>query len=801
MAAVSLWKQRYIVQFNSANKHDVAPRISLYREAVLGCLASLLAKDLLISRQVAVDILLGYPVTSINRVPISEEQTPWFGWCVAQPCTLENVLPLTQSPLAPRPPRSASDFVLDRSLVYMAIDEATKAKEVHNLSDSSMRLLPTAGAVGGGGPPAPHNENAAARLGVKRPLPLSVPIGGVPQHGGRVPALAPPPKPWAPPVHVPAPYVPPAAAVQPLVGVSANASKRLRAADYGEGEEAGGERAVEDVVQPAAAAALRPGDLSAEQAAVHAQAMSGRSIFFTGSAGTGKSFLLRKLIADLQAKYEALGKADAVYVVAPTGIAACNIGGITIHSFAGIGIDCDSKSAAELASDVSKRGPAVKRWKTAAVLVIDEVSMLDGNLFDKLDHVARKTRSRDGQPWGGIQLVLAGDFFQLPPVGLSNNTGAGAAPGAPPRPKFCFQANAWNQAIHAQFSLRKVFRQTDDAFVRILNELRRGIVSLTTEQAFNGSGWELRSMAAAGSQVRVTKLFTRNMSVDNINAQELAKCSGSVRQFNAADAGEAQFRESLAKNCPAPGRVELKVGAQVILLKNIDSGRGLVNGARGVVHDFEGEKGSEYPVVMFLRAGFRLDDPRSLEEYKCTPETWTTEMGGREVASRVQVPLKLAYALTVHKSQGMTIDCVEIDLSGVFESGQAYVALSRAVSMGRMVVKGFRRDRVTANPEVREFYRLLEGGAGRGVAADGGAGLQPAAFAPAVYRPPPPAPFSGGGSGGAAPGGSLSASAWQTTRPGGVPLAAPASKAAARDAELDDFAAAEAAAETAYDSS
>jgi ATP-dependent DNA helicase PIF1 len=199
-------------------------------------------------------------------------------------------------------------------------------------------------------------------------------------------------------------------------------------------------------------------ELSAEQKHVIEMALAGKSIFFTGSAGTGKSFLLRSLIKKLQQR---LG-GDSVFVTASTGIAACNIGGTTVHSFAGIGLGENTKE--NLAKLVCKDRRKAKKWKQAAVLIIDEVSMLDGQLLDKLDFVARRARGIDHMPFGGLQMILCGDFFQLPPVGI----------GQDPNKIFCFEAQVWGQLLHPsrQLILRQVFRQRDEAFVRCLNELR-----------------------------------------------------------------------------------------------------------------------------------------------------------------------------------------------------------------------------------------------------------------------------------------------------------------------------------------
>ena len=463
--------------------------------------------------------------------------------------------------------------------------------------------------------------------------------------------------------------------------------------------------------------------------------MEGKSIFFTGSAGTGKSFLLRKIIADLRRSLQAEGRADAVFVTAPTGIAACNVGGVTVNSFAGIGLG--NLSAEAYAGQIHGKPSLMQRWRACRVLVIDEISMMDGGLFDKLERIARLCRG-ERLVFGGIQLVLAGDFYQLPPVGLDQvRDGGGGAWGAAPKARygdqtgsdatstpatFCFEAKCWNSAIYLQMSLQRVFRQRDAAFVNLLNEMRVGKVSPATRLLLqSGCGADLARLQAQAPALKPTRLFAVNAQVDRVNDEELRNCPGRARTFLANDdATDDSFRKQL-HNLHVPERLQLKVGAQVILLKNLDATAGLVNGARGTVQGFapSGAGSEEVPVVAFLRPGGDASSTSSSSSSRAGGDggdgvrveraEWTIELGSTTVARRLQLPLKLAYAMSIHKSQGMTLDLLEVSLDRVFEYGQAYVALSRAVSLGRLRVSGFVEANVRAHPRVAEFYRKLVG--------------------------------------------------------------------------------------------
>eukprot|EP00667_Euglena_gracilis_P002552 EG_transcript_2552 len=411
--------------------------------------------------------------------------------------------------------------------------------------------------------------------------------------------------------------------------------------------------------------------LSPEQQEVATLLQAGHSVFCTGSAGTGKSFLLHKVIASLPAA--------STFVTASTGVAAVNIGGSTLHSFAGI--QQGAGPAEELLRLVRGNAAARQRWRDCRFLIIDEVSMVDAPLLTKLDAIARAVRGRPNSPFGGIQLLLTGDFFQLPPVARDGPA------------DFCFKSQAWRDLRLRVVQLTRIFRQRDTEFVQILQEVRCARLSTETVARL-----QRRVGVVPAGDIVPTKLRALNREVDAENLANLHRLPGPLTTFHATDTGTDPHLRNLQNNCIAPAALQLKVGAQVMLLKNLDPVAGLVNGARGVVEGFAGGEGEGgFPVVRF-RGGLTRPLP---------PAEWTVEVNRRVVARRCQVPLRLAWAVTIHKCQGMEIDAIEVAMAGMFEYGQAYVALSRATSLEGLSLVQFRPDRIRAHPDVVEFYERL----------------------------------------------------------------------------------------------
>eukprot|EP01006_Ploeotia_vitrea_P017905 TRINITY_DN49142_c0_g1_i1.p1 TRINITY_DN49142_c0_g1~~TRINITY_DN49142_c0_g1_i1.p1 ORF type:complete len:874 (+),score=120.55 TRINITY_DN49142_c0_g1_i1:48-2669(+) len=404
--------------------------------------------------------------------------------------------------------------------------------------------------------------------------------------------------------------------------------------------------------------------LSKEQKKIARQIRDKRNVFFTGCAGTGKTYLIKAI--------RKMFDSQTTFITASTGVAAVEVGGFTLHSFAGIGLG--KATADQLYSLVLRNPKAVQNWTKCKLLVIDEISMIDAELFDKLDEVARKVKKVHHRPFGGIQLVLSGDFLQLPPV----NKSAGA--------KYVFESKAWGELQMEMLPLTQVFRQTDKEFVDLLDAVRHG----ETDERMIA---QLRSRVNASLDVEEgiipTKLMAVNENVDAENYTNLADLTGKMKTFHAADRGA----EPLLKNLDAgglPKRLDLKIGAQVMLLKNMPQVQ-LMNGSRGVV---TGYSASGDPVVKFMNG---LVQP--IER-----DTYDIEVNGQVQATRRQYPLKLAWATTIHKSQGCELDCAELTLdSSIFESGQAYTALSRIKSLSGLRLKKFDPKCIKANPRVLQF--------------------------------------------------------------------------------------------------
>jgi len=452
---------------------------------------------------------------------------------------------------------------------------------------------------------------------------------------------------------------------------------------------AGRSRRAAEESRPARAASgsdgVRSLPLTSEQREVMRAIATGTSVFFTGAAGCGKSVLLRRIVGALPPGTTA--------VTAPTGVAACNVGGTTVHAFAGVGRP--DVPAAEMASVVRRRPEALSRWRRTRVLVVDEISMLDGDALDALEELARLVRG-DPRPFGGIQLVLTGDFLQLPPVAKGSS-----------RKPYAFEARCWGRCVGAEVELTRVFRQADGAFVRALNAARWGVVTDEAREALSARwGASVRIGADGhGPAIRPTLLSTHRADVDAVNARELESLPGADVVLAADDTAPSDAaRRALEAGCPAPARLRLRAGAQVMLVRNLDVAAGLVNGARGVVVSFSGTL--RYPRVRFASGAETL----------MGREAFPVVLPSGVRAVRKQVPLRLAFAISVHKSQGTSLDAVSMSLSRVFEAGQAYVALSRARSLeGLSLVDKFDPACVRACPIAVGFHADLRVKQGRAV--------------------------------------------------------------------------------------
>ena len=413
--------------------------------------------------------------------------------------------------------------------------------------------------------------------------------------------------------------------------------------------------------------------LSPEQQKALDLVLAGKSIFFTGCAGTGKSLVLRHIIRTLPS--------DSTFITGTTGFAGCLIGGTTINGFSGIGrAEADFETIVRNAS----RGESGMRWRRCTALIIDEMSMMDGKIFDLLEAVARRVRGNN-RPFGGIQLILSGDFHQLPPVCKDQHQATTR--------KFAFEAESWERCVHASVELTQVFRQNDNDFVNILAQVRAGTMPESTLRALLA---RCSAPLSLEDGILPTQLFTHRADVDAINSRQLESLAGDCVTFKAKDSG--RDLAALEASCPAPRILKLKVGAQVMLTRNISPKLGLVNGARGVVERFTN---LGMPVVKFIQGDGKAM-PISREDY-------SIRVGGSEIAMRSQFPLALAWAVTVHKSQGLTLDRVEVSLDRAFEAGMAYVALSRAKSLEGLRIKGgIASAALRADPKVVAFYSKMK---------------------------------------------------------------------------------------------
>lgn len=416
----------------------------------------------------------------------------------------------------------------------------------------------------------------------------------------------------------------------------------------------------------------KPITLHPEQQAFADGLREGGNKMLTGPAGTGKSTLLDWLKQNHNRR---------ISVTASTGIAALNVGGTTLHSWAGLGLGDDEPK--KIAHRIAERkGAAWNNIMSAQTLAIDETSMVSAKLLTTLEEVCRRVR-RNGKPFGGIQTLMIGDFLQLPPVVRGDDEQHG---------RFAFNSPVWHKAGVETTVLKTIHRQKDRQFAQMLNECRVGRLSQETIDAL-----EARLCAVdPNPEIKPVRLHSTNASVDAINLAELDKLPGMERVYRATDINYSQYPEpleSLKKNCIAPEVLALKPGAQVMLLKNLDPENGLVNGALGIVRDF-GNTDSKYPVVEFAN-GYVIE---------CDPEKWEWKNENKILASRSQVPLRLAWAITIHKCQGMTLDKVEADLQNVFEYGQAYVALSRAKTLEGLFLTGLDTRKIEADPEALAFY-------------------------------------------------------------------------------------------------
>ncbi len=411
------------------------------------------------------------------------------------------------------------------------------------------------------------------------------------------------------------------------------------------------------------------------------QMIGGRNIFLTGQAGVGKSFVLNKFIEYFRDNCEEENK--KIYVTSTTGISALIVKGQTIHRFCGIGTG--EKSIDELVKKVMQNTKTKKRYLSTKVLVIDEISMMSPELFDKIDILFQRIRKIQ-KPFGGIQLILSGDLLQLPPVKSDG---------------FIFDSFNWDSAIDETVYLTEVMRQNESVFISVLNKIRMGEVDEEVRMLLE-SRRGIEPVNEFG--VKPSQLFSRRDKVKKVNDEELQKLIemgetiqryGSQIEFgkNVKEESKEFLRGLIQENSDIDDELILSTKSQVMLKVNKPD-LNLANGSRGIVLGFGPQTG--YPIVQFL-------DGRFME---IEPHTWETEEGKEKIIKR-QIPLQLAFAISFHKAQGSTLEYVVIDIGrDVFEFGQTYVALSRVKTIdGLFIMNNIDYSKIRANPRVIEYYR------------------------------------------------------------------------------------------------
>lgn len=449
-----------------------------------------------------------------------------------------------------------------------------------------------------------------------------------------------------------------------------------------------------------------PNPLSPDQQYAFNKYKLGQNIFITGPGGTGKSYLIKNIRDDLVAR----GQNHAICAL--TGCAAVLLGccAKTIHSWGGIGIASGTQE--EIVAKVLKNSRTVARWRSVKTLIIDEVSMMSLKIFEVLDKIGRNTRKQYLRPFGGIQVILIGDFYQLPPVGKIND---------PESRQFCFESPVWDTTFASEnhIQLRTPHRQKDPEYIQVLEEVRAGKLS---EKTINILADRLGA-TLPDTVIKPTKLFPRNADADMVNQNMYAQIKEPEFLYESNQINNMQFYadtsiqipQDVQNRCDLLSRedidqqmamymennhltkmVKLKKGAVVMCLANLDTDAGICNGSQGVVVDFVTSGAKQCPVVRFLN-GVTMKIAPKVYQHDDYPKY------GIE-----QLPLRLAWAFTIHKSQGVTLEIAEMDIgSRVFECGQTYVALSRVKSLSGLYLSGFNHTKIKTNPKVLAFYEKM----------------------------------------------------------------------------------------------
>lgn len=383
---------------------------------------------------------------------------------------------------------------------------------------------------------------------------------------------------------------------------------------------------------------------SPEQRRAYESVLAGKNIFLTGPGGCGKSWWIQYVYTHLTRR---------VNVCAMTGCAALllNCNAKTVHSWAGIGLGDIQKAVSNPYT--------CKRWKATDVLIVDEVSMMSVELFEMLNSIGKIIR-KSSLPFGGIQVIFCGDFHQLPPI----------------HSDFCFESALWDVVFQEHIVCSTIFRQKTQSFQELMNEIRSGNLSYENNML-------LRTRILEGGEC--VKLVPTRRAADLINASHYEDLQGQEKVFSMKTTGVAAAIDYLLKNLLCSPKLNLKIGCKVMCIANVNET--ICNGSQGTVVGF-----SPYPRVQFAN-----------HECMMSPHTWTSDS-----ASVIQVPLIHAWAMTIHKAQGATLECAEMDLGNdIFECGQIYVGLSRLTSLEGLFLTAFNSSKIKSHPKVVEFYKKI----------------------------------------------------------------------------------------------